>query len=47
MCMYIDSRKLTVVRLMDFDSCSRALPQLRYGFTPSAYQGAHMHDWDE
>ena len=41
------SRLLTVVRLMHFDSSTRALPQLRYGFTPSAYESAHMHHRDE
>ena len=41
------SRLLTVVRLMHFDSGAGALPQLRYGFTPSAYESPHMHHRDE
>lgn len=32
---------------MHFDSGTGALPQLRYGFTPSAYESAHMHHRDE
>ena len=36
-------RLLTVMRLMHFDSGTGALAQLRYGFTPSAYESAHMH----
>jgi len=41
------SRLLTVMRLMHFDSGTGALPQLSYGFTPSAYESAHMHHRNE
>ena len=29
--------------VVNFDPCTRALPQLRYGFAASAYQSAHMN----
>ena len=33
--------------IMHFDSGACTLPQLRYGFTTSAYQSAHMNNRDE
>lgn len=38
---------LTVMRIMDLHPGTCALPQLRYGFALSAYEGSHMHDRDE